>query len=84
MVYSEKLCDEKHKTIDEKLNDHEQRLNSHSQKIDNLENHESAVTVQIEKLCQSMKDLVSAIRWGLGLFITVVGLAVSIIAVLSK
>jgi hypothetical protein len=72
MNYSEELCKERHKTVDEKLNDHEQRLNGHSKRIDSLENNESAVTIQIEKLCQGMRDLVSTIKWGLGILVTVI------------
>ncbi len=70
----EKLCNERHKRIEEKLNVHDTRLNNHGVRIDDLEQHKAGVVVQIENLCEQLKDLVKAIKWGGGLLIgTLVG-----------
>ena len=56
------------------LDTHERRLNNHGDRIDKLEQYQSRSEVQISNLCEQIKNLVSAIKWSMGLLIaTLVG-----------
>lgn len=70
-VFSQKVCDVNHKTVDEKLIDHEQRLNGHSKRLDALEVDNSSLKTEMKNLCTKVSDLISTIKWGLGIFVTV-------------
>lgn len=69
--YSERICEEKHKRINERLELDERRLNDHSKRIDKLEQRGASVDAKIESLCEKVTDLISTIKWGLGIFITI-------------
>ncbi|WP_049041855.1 hemolysin XhlA family protein [Clostridium sporogenes] len=62
-----KVCEEKHKRIEEKINVHDTRLNDHAGRIDKLEQNQSRVDVKIENLCEQIKQLVSVLKWYIGL-----------------
>jgi len=62
-----KVCEEKHKRLEEKINVHDTRLNDHSGRIDKLEQNQSRVDVKIENLCEQIKQLVSIMKWYVGL-----------------
>ncbi|MDT8715430.1 hemolysin XhlA family protein [Clostridium sp. 19966] len=69
--YDAKLCEEKHKRIDEKFNLQEKRINNHSERIDRLEQDSREYKTHIKNLCSQMESLISTIKWGLGIFVTV-------------
>ncbi|EPY6430791.1 hemolysin XhlA family protein [Clostridium sporogenes] len=62
-----KVCEEKHKRLEEKINVHDTRLNDHADRIDKLEQNQSRVDVKIENLCEQIKQLVSIMKWYVGL-----------------
>ncbi|NFC86237.1 hypothetical protein EXN13_00685 [Clostridium botulinum] len=62
-----KVCEEKHKRLEEKINVHDTRLNDHAGRIDKLEQNQSRVDVKIENLCEQIKQLVSVLKWYIGL-----------------
>lgn len=70
-VYIKELCVEKHKTIDEKLDEHEARLNNHSARLDALEVDNSSLKTEMKNVCKDIQNLISTIKWGLGIFTTV-------------
>ncbi|RXI55555.1 hypothetical protein DP124_01410 [Clostridium tetani] len=53
--------------IQDKINTHETRLNNHGERIDKLEQNQSRVDVKIENLCEQIKQLVSVMKWYIGL-----------------
>ncbi|AWZ50041.1 hypothetical protein C3495_14455 (plasmid) [Clostridiaceae bacterium 14S0207] len=53
--------------IQDKLNVHDKRLNNHADRIDKLEQNQSRVDVKIETLCDQIKQLVSILKWYIGL-----------------
>ncbi|AJD30233.1 hypothetical protein FDE98_02380 [Clostridium sporogenes] len=61
-----KVCEEKHKRLEEKINVHDTRLNDHAGRIDKLEQNQSRVDVKIENLCEQIKQLVSVLKWYIG------------------
>jgi len=65
----EDICKEKEKRINEMLNIHDTRLNSHSERLDKLEQYQSRAETKIENLCDQIKDLVTTMRWFMGLLI---------------
>jgi wobble nucleotide-excising tRNase len=65
----EDICKEKHKRIDEKFDTHERRLNNHSERIDKLEQYQSRTETQIVSLCEQIKNLVTTMRWFMGLIV---------------
>lgn len=69
--YDEKLCKARCKTVDEKLKNHEDRLNGHSERLDRLEQRGAAVDIKLENLCVQIKDLVSTLKWGFGILVTI-------------
>ncbi|HCL4447478.1 TPA: hemolysin XhlA family protein [Clostridium botulinum] len=62
-----KVCEEKHKRIEEKINVHDIRLNNHSERIDKIEQSQSRTDAKIENLCDQLKQLVSVLKWYIGL-----------------
>lgn len=70
-TYNNDLCKERCKTVNEKLADHEQRLNGHSARLDKLEQSDVENRTEIKNLCKQISNLVSTIKWGLGIFVTV-------------
>ncbi|MDT8717835.1 hemolysin XhlA family protein [Clostridium sp. 19966] len=69
--YDYKLFEEKHKAINEKINLQEKRINNHSERIDKLEQDSREYKIHIKSLCDQMENLISTIKWGLGIFVTV-------------
>ncbi|BDR73317.1 hypothetical protein K144316041_20250 [Clostridium tetani] len=53
--------------IQDKIKTHETRLNNHGERIDKLEQNQSRVDVKIENLCEQIKQLVSVMKWYIGL-----------------
>ncbi|EPY2274696.1 hemolysin XhlA family protein [Clostridium sp. FAM 1755] len=64
-----KVCEEKHKRLEEKINVHDTRLNDHSKRIDKIEQNQSRTDTKIENLCEQLKQLVSVLKWYIGLTI---------------
>ncbi|ACO86868.1 hemolysin XhlA family protein [Clostridium botulinum] len=62
-----KVCEEKHKRIEEKINVHDIRLNDHSKRIDKIEQNQSRTDAKMENLCDQLKQLVSVLKWYVGL-----------------
>ncbi|AWB31508.1 MULTISPECIES: hemolysin XhlA family protein [Clostridium] len=62
-----KVCEEKHKRIEEKINVHDIRLNDHGKRIDKIEQNQSRTDTKIENLCDQLKQLVSVLKWYIGL-----------------
>lgn len=50
---------------------HERRLNDHSKRIDALEQFKSSTEIEIRNLVEQIKNLVSTIKWFMGLTFTV-------------
>ena len=69
--YDVNLCKEKHENIKETLIDHEIRLNDHSNRLDKIEQRAERVDAKIEGLCEQIKNLVSTLKWGFGLILTI-------------
>jgi hypothetical protein len=69
----EKLCEEKHKRVDERLDTHEKRLNNHSEEIDRLSMSDARNTNELTNLCKQIGDLVTTLRWLIGLLVTTLG-----------
>ncbi|AUM88277.1 hemolysin XhlA family protein [Clostridium botulinum] len=61
-----KVWEEKHKRIEEKINVHDIRLNNHSERIDKIEQNQSRTDTKIENLCDQLKQLVSIMKWYIG------------------
>jgi hypothetical protein len=55
--------------IKDKLDTHERRLNDHSVRLDRLEQRGAAVDEKIENLCAQIKNLVTTMRWFIGLIV---------------
>ncbi|BDR71233.1 hypothetical protein K144313037_p20200 (plasmid) [Clostridium tetani] len=53
--------------IRDKLGTHDKRLNDHAGRLDKLEQNQSRVDVKIENLCEQIKQLVSVMKWYIGL-----------------
>ncbi|MBV4417073.1 hemolysin XhlA family protein [Clostridium tyrobutyricum] len=79
--YDAKLCDEKHKRVDARLDLHDKRLNDHADRLDRLEQNEAENRTEIKNLINKMDDFISAIKWGLGVFVTV---SIFVIGILIK
>ena len=58
---------EKHKRLEEKINVHDIRLNDHGKRIDKIEQNQSKIDTKIENLCDQLKQLVSVLKWYIGL-----------------
>ncbi|WP_061321042.1 hemolysin XhlA family protein [Clostridium botulinum] len=62
-----KVCEEKHKRLEEKIDVHDIRLNDHGKRIDRIEQNQSKIDTKIENLCDQLKQLVSVLKWYIGL-----------------
>ncbi len=67
----ERICQERMKVTEKHLAVIDNRLNNHSDRIDILEQGTAKFEVQIENLCTQIKDLITTIKWGTGLLISV-------------
>jgi chromosome segregation ATPase len=80
-AYSKDLCKEKHEQIKKLLDEHETRLNNHSNRIDALEGDNRELKAEMKNVCKDIQNLISTIKWGLGIFVTV---ALFVIGILIK
>lgn len=55
--------------ISHQIEIHEKRLNNHSERIDKIEQSQSRTDAKIENLCDQLKQLVSVLKWYIGLTI---------------
>ncbi|APH14071.1 hemolysin XhlA family protein [Clostridium sporogenes] len=62
-----KVCEEKHKRLEEKIDVHDIRLNDYGKRIDRIEQNQSKIDTKIENLCDQLKQLVSVLKWYIGL-----------------
>ncbi|AUN05133.1 hemolysin XhlA family protein [Clostridium botulinum] len=53
--------------MEEKINVHDIRLNDRSKRIDKIEQKQSRTDTKIENLCDQLKQLVSVLKWYIGL-----------------
>lgn len=53
--------------INHQIEIHEKRLNNHSERIDKIEQSQSRTDAKIENLCDQLKQLVSVLKWYIGL-----------------
>ncbi|MBN3361761.1 hemolysin XhlA family protein [Clostridium botulinum] len=53
--------------MEEKINVHDIRLNDRSKRIDKIEQKQSRTDTKIENLCDKLKQLVSVLKWYIGL-----------------
>ena len=67
----ERICQERMKRHDNHLEVVDVRLNNYGRRIDTLEQGTAKFEVKIENLCDQIKDLVTTIKWGTGLLISV-------------
>jgi len=67
------ICQERHKRIDERLDVHDKRLNDHSEEIDRLNVSDARNTNEITNLCKQISDLITTLRWLIGLLVTTLG-----------
>jgi chromosome segregation ATPase len=67
------ICQERHKRVDERLDTHEKRLNSHSEELDRLSTSDARNTNEITNLCKQIGDLVTTLRWLIGLLVSTLG-----------
>ena len=56
--------------IRDKLETHEKRINNHADRIDQLERYQSRSEEQIKNLCEQIKNLVTTMKWFMGLFVS--------------
>ena len=67
------VCEERHKNIKDKLEVHDKRLNSHSERLDRLDVSDAKNATEISNLCKQIGDLVTTLRWLIGLLVTTLG-----------
>ena len=65
----EKQCEIQRGHLKERIDRNETRLNNHSDRIDKLEQYRSSVEKQLENLVEQVANLVSIMKWFMGLFI---------------
>ena len=65
----EKQCEIQRGHLLERIDRNETRLNNHSDRIDKLEQYRSSVEKQLENLVEQVANLVSIMKWFMGLFI---------------
>lgn len=63
------ICSEKHRRIDEKMEVHDKRLNDHARQLDELSISNARNSTQIDNLCGKIDDLVTIIKWFIGLMV---------------
>lgn len=66
----ENQCELHREHLKHQIDTNERRINNHSDRIDKLEQYRAGVEKQIESLVEQIKDLVTSIKWIMGLLIT--------------
>lgn len=69
MEYNENLCVERHKRIDQNFEKIDKTLVTHDKRLDDLEQYKSRTEAQLEALCEQIRNLVSTMRWFMGLLL---------------
>lgn len=57
--------------VEHQLSVHDTRINNHSERLDSLEQRGATVDTKIENLCEQIKNLVSTLKWGFGILVTI-------------
>lgn len=57
----------------------ETRVDNHSERLDKLEKNDVALSVQVENLCKYIKDLISTMKWFIGITISVFSIIITIL-----
>ncbi|MET3616714.1 putative nuclease with TOPRIM domain [Peptoniphilus olsenii] len=65
----ERECDLYRQHLKEKIERNETRINNHSTRIDKLEQYRSGTEQQIKNLVDQVQNLVTTMRWFIGLLI---------------
>ncbi|WP_373370102.1 hemolysin XhlA family protein [Clostridium tepidum] len=50
-----------------KINEHTETLKEHDKRLDKIEQNQSRTDTKIENLCDQLKQLVSVLKWYIGL-----------------
>jgi len=79
--YDAELCEEKHKTLNDTVDEHEIWLKKHDEEISSIKQDNRENKTDIRNLIKKMDDFISAMQWGLGIFVTV---SIFVIGVLLK
>lgn len=69
--YDKALCEEQHKSINKELADHEEWLKRHDKEISDIKSENSAFKSDITTLFKKIDSLISTIKWGLGITVTI-------------
>lgn len=64
------LCNERYDRVDDRLSKAEKTIDSHRSRIGNLEQFRSSTEIEIKNLVKQIGDLVSVIKWFMGLLAT--------------
>jgi len=67
--YNENLCVERHKRIDQNFEKIEKTLITQDKRLDELEQYKSRTEAQLEALCEQISNLVTTMRWFMGLLL---------------
>jgi|GEM_PF-427084 len=65
---TDKICLERMDRLSERVDICDKRLDVHSKDIDELKQYRSRTETKIENLCDQIKNLVTTMRWFMGLF----------------
>lgn len=55
--------------VEDKIKTHDKRLDSHSERLDEFDRFKSSTTVEIKNLIEQIKNLVSTMKWFIGLLV---------------
>ena len=69
--YDKALCEDRHKRIDTTFNNYEEWLKRHDKEISDIKSENSSFKSDITTLFKKIDSLISTIKWGLGIFVTV-------------
>lgn len=77
-------CGEIHQVIEKRLDDHDERLDIHDKDINDLKVSSGIYNTKIENLCEQIKNLVTTLKWAIGMAITIMLALLTIIVELMK
>lgn len=70
--YNREQCEERKKRVNERLDEHGDRIEKLEDKFDGMSRLVYETTAQVKSLSDSVSSLTDTLKWGFGIFITVI------------
>ena len=83
-TFNTELCEERKKKVNETLERHEDNINKLEEKFNNISRLVYETTTEVKALTESVSSLTNTLKWGFGLFMTILIAVATLIVMIIK